>query len=668
MKKIFTLILLSGFFASNAQTTQTFSYTGSVQTFTVPACVTSITVDVIGAQGGGGNNGSLGNNGGLGGRVQGTVPVTPGDILYIYVGGKGTDAQAGGIPGTSGYNGGGNGAGIWSQYAGGGGGGGSDVRLNGTTLNNRIVVGGGGGGGSYDCTFPQDRGGNGGGLVGENGYHCVNPPPTGGTQSAGGNGEIYPGYGSGTNGAFGVGGNGGNPSAGGGGGGGWYGGGGGSWGGGGGGSSYTSGSFTGVTHTQGYQTGNGQIVITYTTSGSVPSAAGPITGPNSVCQGSTATYSISSVSGATGYNWTVPTGATINSGQNTTSINVTFGTTSGSVTVTPNNSCGNGTPASLAITVNPIPVVSAGTNQSVCANTSCVQLNGTSSTGSGAWSTSGTGTFAPNNTTLNACYSLSPADIAAGTVSLTLTSTNNGGCNAVSQTIIITINTPPTVNLGNDITQCGGTVTLDAQNPGSTYLWSNSATTQTIAVSSSGTYSVTVTDGNGCTGTDAIVVTINALPTVTYVQTPTFMCINWPAQTLSPGSPTGGTYSGTAVTGNMFDPNAAGQGTFTITYTYTDVNGCTDSVQQTITVDLCTGIQNGSDAQHVNIYPNPSSGTVNINLNTGEIRIFNSLGEEVFCRKVPGPSELRIDLAEGIYYVQVNSGNGVTTEKLVIQK
>jgi hypothetical protein len=64
-----------------------------------------------------------------------------------------------------------------------------------------------------------------------------------------------------------------------------------------------------------------------------------ISGTNNVCIGQVYTFSILPITNATDYNWTVPPGATINSGQNTTSINVTFGASSGSVCVTASNAC-----------------------------------------------------------------------------------------------------------------------------------------------------------------------------------------------------------------------------------------------------------------------------------------------------------------------------------------
>jgi hypothetical protein len=85
-------------------------------------------------------------------------------------------------------------------------------------------------------------------------------------------------------------------------------------------------------------------------------AAGEIAGPNSVTPGQTGTeYSVSGVSGATEYTWTVPDGASIESGQGSTSITVNWGSTSGNVTVTPSNSCFNGSQSSLAVTVTAPP-------------------------------------------------------------------------------------------------------------------------------------------------------------------------------------------------------------------------------------------------------------------------------------------------------------------------
>ncbi len=237
---------------------QVFNYTGNVQTFTIPDGVTAINVDAYGAQGGDGWNvdggGSVKGLGGLGGLVHATLTVTPGELLYIYIGGTGQDATT--TPGMGGWNGGGNGGGSTSGYSGGGGGGATDIRRGGTELTNRILVAGGGGSGSGWCTAGTGNGGVGGGLTGGSGQMCSSyPVGTGGTQSAGGT----------TGGALGIGGTWTNStwaaSAG---GGGYYGGGASHGSGGGGGSSYvTPTGSSNVSHSQGVRNGHGQISITW---------------------------------------------------------------------------------------------------------------------------------------------------------------------------------------------------------------------------------------------------------------------------------------------------------------------------------------------------------------------------------------------------------------------
>src|SRR5579863_3064651 len=102
MKKIYLTLLSFILLAYGAAFGQvTFKYTGAVQTYTVPAGVNQLSVDVRGAQGQA--NVKAVSLGGYGGRVQGTMTVTPCEILYIYVGGGGATSDTGG------FNGGGKG-------------------------------------------------------------------------------------------------------------------------------------------------------------------------------------------------------------------------------------------------------------------------------------------------------------------------------------------------------------------------------------------------------------------------------------------------------------------------------------------------------------------------------------------------------------------------------
>ena len=134
-----------GFTPAYAAGATIFNYTGAEQTYVVPAGACTVTVDAYGAKGGTGRT-----SGGYGKRVQATIPVTPSETLYIFIG------EEGGY-GDGGFNGGGNGG--YGYYGSGGGGGASDVRQGGNALTNRVIVAAGGGGG-----------GGGGRMYGYGGY------------------------------------------------------------------------------------------------------------------------------------------------------------------------------------------------------------------------------------------------------------------------------------------------------------------------------------------------------------------------------------------------------------------------------------------------------------------------------------------------------------------
>ncbi|HXH77860.1 Ig-like domain-containing protein [Nocardioides sp.] len=232
--------------------TETFAYTGSAQTWTVPADVTALTFDVYGA-GGQALAGSP-TRPGWGGHVGSTtLRVTPGEVFQINVGGQGHD-------GIGGFNGGGDGG--WH-----GGGGATDIRRNGTALSDRILVAGGGGGASK-CGFPAANGGDGG----DGGFYVpatANSACTtsgwGGDASNNTAGYTTAAAGVGATGAesgsFGSGGDARPGGEGGGGGGGWYGGGGGDSGGGGGGLNYAA-DYTPINE-RAANGGNGYATVTY---------------------------------------------------------------------------------------------------------------------------------------------------------------------------------------------------------------------------------------------------------------------------------------------------------------------------------------------------------------------------------------------------------------------
>jgi parallel beta-helix repeat protein len=145
-------------------------------------------------------------------------------------------------------------------------------------------------------------------------------------------------------------------------------------------------------------------------------------------------------------------------------------------------------------------------------------------------------------------------------------------------------------NLGPDMSyNCVSSVTLDPGVSNLSYQWSTGATTQGITINASGTYWVAVTDACGNSQSDTVSVTITVPTSVAFASLPP-SCEDAPAFALTAASPAGGTYSGAGVSGNMFDPAVAGAGFHTITYNYTDANGCSSSASQNITVNALPAV------------------------------------------------------------------------------
>lgn len=119
------------------------------------------------------------------------------------------------------------------------------------------------------------------------------------------------------------------------------------------------------------------------------------------------------------------------------------------------NGCPN-TQDSLTLLFTDPPSVAAGGDVSVCANNPTVAISGSVTVGSttGAWSSSGSGLFTPSADSLNATYQLSATDISQGSLVIKLSSTNNGNCKTVTDSILVTVTPKPNVVAGPSDTIC----------------------------------------------------------------------------------------------------------------------------------------------------------------------------------------------------------------------
>lgn len=264
----------------------------------------------------------------------------------------------------------------------------------------------------------------------------------------------------------------------------------------------------------------------------------------------------------------------------------------------------------------------------------------------------------------------------AGTYNVTLTATNAGGSNASNQTGYITVNAAPaapTITSGGATTFCqGGSVTLTSST-GSATTWSNSASGASITVSASGTYTATTTVAScPSAASNSISVTVNPNPTVSFGSVP-MLCVSDGPYTLVQGSPAGGTYSGSGVTGNQFNPATVGISNTTVTYNYTNGNGCSGSAQTTVVVDGCASIAE-NELDFITVYPNPSTGSFTISsgeVNMNSVKIYNALGQIVY--EVSNLQTVKQDvdmkqMAKGVYTIRILTEVGSQHIPIVLEK
>jgi gliding motility-associated-like protein len=239
-----------------------------------------------------------------------------------------------------------------------------------------------------------------------------------------------------------------------------------------------------------------------------PGSAAGIIGTTTVCGGSVQTYTSGFASGATSYQWTVPQGAQITSGQGTKVITVKWGNTSGSVCVTAQNNCGSSTATCKNVTVSPGPIVNLSTGAISC-GASSVTLDAGNPGSTYHWSTGAT------TQTISAGSN--------GTYRVTVT---QNGCTSVDSVFVkiqppVQVTNVSSTGLSGSFQVSGGLPETNGSNYGSVVMaLQGNATvkatlmtapfTQNSTVSftapQAGTYQVVVTDAGGCSGGATVVV------------------------------------------------------------------------------------------------------------------------------------------------------------------
>ena len=265
----------------------------------------------------------------------------------------------------------------------------------------------------------------------------------------------------------------------------------------------------------------------------------------------------------------------------------------------------------------------------------------------------------------------------AGTYNYIVTDAN--GCTTSAGVTI----TEPTllVSVIDSVTNPSGCLATDGMifvstsggTTGYAFLWTNSATNEDISGLTAGTYACTVTDTNGCVTTVNATLTDPAPPVVTTSIDTTICSANAP-YVLTEGNPTGGTWTGTSVSGNAFDP-AIGVGSYVLSYTFTAPNGCTATATDTMVVDACIGIEEVPGTVTWSAFPNPTFGNVTLSANGNEnenhlVEVYSAEGKMIISERFNAGSIIQVNMegqAAGIYMVRIISQAETSTIRIIKQ-
>ena len=413
---------------------------------------------------------------------------------------------------------------------------------------------------------------------------------------------------------------------------------------------------------------------------SAPSAPGSITAPSStICQGYNGfTFSCPPVAGASTYNWTLPTGASIASGSGTSNITANFSSTAATgaqtVSVSATNSCGTSSSTNTSITINSIPQITSNpSNSTICAYNSGTNNGNTSfsvgATGTGIsyqWQVnSGSGWSNVSNGGIYSGATTSTLSLMAATVAYNgyqYQCVVSGTCtpSATSSAATLTVNATPTIS--GTLSVCvGATVTLTGSgSPAASSPWTSSNTSY-ATVTSGGVVTgvatglspvITYTNSNGCAAQATM--TINGLPTATASASSTTVCIG---STLSlTGGASGMTsysWSGpNSFTSSSQSPTVSSSATAAMAGVYTikvtNSYGCTASAStSSVSVGYGTNVIDNSSSQYNSISANAK----------GEIIIMDIGG---YTSNFGGNPPTVNGSSSGVYYLP-GSGTGTNS-------
>ena len=245
--------------------------------------------------------------------------------------------------------------------------------------------------------------------------------------------------------------------------------------------------------------------------------------------------------------------------------------------------------------------------------------------------------------------------------------TDSKGCISRSNYVNLASYANPFVDAGSNLIICPGTpVTLTANGTAVNYAWSGGVMNGIPFYPVSGKYYVQGTNLAGCSSRDSLFIDFFNVQSVSYDETVYTISQGSLAFNVSPGIPTGGTYSGDGVIGTSFHPGLAGVGTHAIVYSVADINGCLASDTSYVTVYTQAGLDEINSFTMV--FPNPAQQFLTIKSEGfSKAKITDETGREISAFTMK--NEFKLDVSKwstGIYYLELaNENHSIQIHKII---
>jgi hypothetical protein len=439
----------------------------------------------------------------------------------------------------------------------------------------------------------------------------------------------------------------------------------------------------------------------------LPAQPASIAGSAAVCSGSISAYSVTAVSGATSYIWTLPTGWTGSS--TTNSINATAGSSGGTITVVAVNSCGNSVARTTSVSVSsvlsqPGSISVSGGSAKVCPGDSRIYATAAATGVTFNWSPPAGATISSGQGTNSVTVLYTANFISNGTLSVVK---NNSCGNSTARTLAISRNTPSTPGTMSGI--FSGLCSLSNMSysvpavAGMTYTWAvpsgaiiaSGQTTHSITVNwpaASFTGSITVKANNACGSSALRSMTVRGVPaTPSVINGSATLCPNstgnafnispvYSATTYTWTGPAGSAISDGVITSAnnvlITASNAVTLNVASLTSTSKLLvranNSCGTSGSRGVTLIQAACRISDNAENTISVFPNPAKNelTVSNNCNTMyDIQLLDITGKIIYsATSLSRDAKIYVSsFHRGIYILKVICNDNITARKVELQ-